>query len=451
MPALRTRARVSYDTEGQAFGALLTAAVISPLSSDEQWSALELDSLTLRRMSPARLLELLADLSPEVSRELWNFLRMCNPGYEIVAMRPGGATRAAQTQQAVLDAFLAQLAEYYGALDVIFGRLFLSAFLRGALLGELVLSETGLPIDLATPDPASVSFRQVPDPERGVVWQLGQWQRSEWVALDRPTITYIPVDPLPGSPYGRAIAAPAVFPAIFLLAMLHDLRRVVQQQGWPRIDISINAEKLRAAMPESLTDDPEAFKEWVSAAISEASTAYSELEPDDAYIHLDAETVNRPVGAVDASSLGAVGDLIEALERMLTRALKSMPLLMGITESTSEANANRQWEVYAASIKAVQHLAENLLGRLLTLALRASGVPAVAQVRFAELRAAEMLRDAQTEAQQIENAVAKYNAGFTSQDEASEAVTGHKADAPAPRAAVDVSQVPANPDGGGLK
>jgi hypothetical protein len=160
---------------------------------------------------------------------------------------------------------------------------------------------------------------------------------------------------------------------------------------------------------------------------------FNNLQPDDAYIHTDVVTVNRPVGAVDASSLGGVDGLIKSLERMLTRALKTMPLLMADTAQASEANANRQWEVHAAGIKSLQHLAENLLGRLLTIALQAQGLGATVEFRFAELRAAEMLRDAQTEALQIANARAKYEAGWTSQDEAAEALTGHAADVPEPR------------------
>ena len=41
--------------------------------------------------------------------------------------------------------------------------------------------------------------------------------------------------------------------------MLHDLRRVVSQQGYPRLDISLNLETMAAAMPSNLNDDRQAF------------------------------------------------------------------------------------------------------------------------------------------------------------------------------------------------
>ena len=429
-----TRARATVDVESQAFGALLTGVVTNALSPDDTWSAFDLDSGTLRRMSPTRLLELLADLSPEVSKALWDFLRFCNPGWAAIAMRPTGKIASGGAHQKALDDFLAVLKHRYGSIDIIIGRLFMSAFLRGALFAELTLDKSGTtPLDIATPDPATARWKQQWDDDLGVVWQLGQWQRGGFVALDRETIRYLPIDPFPGHPEGRAIAAPALFSAVFLLAMLHDIRRVVQQQGYPRIDISVVLEKVVAAMPPSDRNDPEKLKRWVQETIAEVATVYGGLEPEDAYTHTDDIMVNRPVGTLGNDSLGALPGIIEALERMLTRALKTMPLLLGTRQSTSETQANREYEAFVAAIKAIQHLAEGLLEHLCTLALRAQGIPAVVQWRFAELRAAEMMRDAQTEGMQLQNIVTKYNQGWTSQDESSQAATGHDPDVDAPR------------------
>lgn len=427
--------RLSTDDFKGSYGGPL--ALFAPVSAESDWRTLELDSGTLDTLSPSELMELLADVSPDISRALWDFLRLSNPGWEARALRPG-TDELDEAGQAALAAFIAALGAEYGSFDVVLNRLFVGAFLRGAFFAELVLDRRGrVPLDLVTPDPVTARFRRVDDPDRGPLWRLCQGQGVHIIDLNRPTILYVPVDPLPGSPYGRPLAAPALFSSLFLLGLLHDLRRVVAQQGYPRLDLAVSLERLMAAMPADLEADSEALKNWVAATISEVQTVFNGLQPDDAYIHTDVVTVNRPVGAVDASSLGGVDGLIKSLERMLTRALKTMPLLMADMAGASEANANRQWEVHAAGIKSLQHLAENLLSRLLTMALQAQGLPATVEFRFAELRAAEMLRDAQTENLQITNARAKYDAGWTSQDEAAEAVTGHAADVPEPRVAAE--------------
>jgi hypothetical protein len=427
------RARVQAEPGGwNPYDALWGVATRPDREVD--WRALNLDDRTLDRIGTGDLVQMMADISPEVSAALWYFIRFCNPGWEAKALRPG--TRAPDAAgQARLDEFLGRLRDNYGAVDVVWNKLFMTAFLRGAMFAELVTDEAGRrPLDLAVVDPHAAEFRQVDDPERGAMWQLGQTQDNTFVRLDVPTVSYVPVDPdADGPPYGRSLVTPAIFSALFLLSLLHDLRRVVAQQGYPRLDIEVKLEQLANSMPDEAADDPEVQRTWVEGVISEIAAMYGQLEPDDAYVHTDVVKVNRPVGAVDASSLGAVDSLLRAVERMATRGLKTMPLLMGSNEAVSETHANRQWEIHAAGIKALQHLAEQMLERLLTLALQMQGQRAVVEFRFAELRASEAYRDAQTAALVIDNARQKYLAGWIGQDEAAMEAVGHKSDRPTPR------------------
>ncbi len=416
--------RITRDEADKAIGFF---GFLAPFATQNKWSIhpLDLGSKDLEKMEMTELMELLADVSPDLSRALWDFLRMTNPGWEVKAFRPNSDTEDKRAQDAV-DAFMAMLKDYYGSVDVVISHLFISAWLRGAFLAELVLDEAGrMPVDLAIPDPISVRFRRIAHEVRGPIWQLCQMQNGGIVALDRETIRYIPIDPFPGHPYGRPLAAPAVSASLFLLGLLHDLRRVVSQQGWPRIDIEINLEALMEAMPEDLQEDPAESRKWIEQAVGEVKKAYAALKPDDAYAHTSIVKVNRPVGAVDSSSLGAVEGLIRGLERMLVRALKTMPLLMALPEGTSEANANRQWEIHAAGIKALQHLCESLLEYMITIALEVQGIQAKVEFRFAELRAAEMLRDEQVRALRNRNIAFEYSQGWIDQDEAAQEAVGH--------------------------
>lgn len=424
------KGRTSTDTGINGFSSS-TWLYVPPNDYEQNWSLLNLSSKDFALISPAELLEILADLSPEVSRALWDFLRMCNPGYTVVVKRPGGDAEDARGKAAT-DAFVAALNDKHGTFDVVIGRLLTGAFMRGGLCAELVLDQRGrMPMDLATPDPVSVRFRKRTDPVLGEQWQPGQWQDYDFVPLDIPTFRYVPIDPMMASPYGRPLAAPALFTSLFLLGMLHDLRRVIQQQGYPRIDLSVDVKQILDAAPH-LATNPKDFSEFVANLVTEVEQVYSQLQPDDAYIHTSNVAVNRPVGAVDASSLGGIDAVITALERMAVRALKTMPLMMGISENVGDVQSNRQWEIFAAGIKSIQHYAETMLGRLFTLALEAQGIQAQVTFTFAELRAAERLRDAQTEAMEIANEKAKRDEGWQTQDEASIKITGTPAVAPAP-------------------
>ena len=431
--------RVTLDNPNETL--LAGFSYLAPFSADSYWRDYNLDARTLDRVPLPKLMELLADGSPEVSRALWDHILMCAPGWEVKVFRPG-TTEQDEAAQKALDSFLSNLHGPYSVPNVVpakvvIGSLFMQPAMRGAFMAELVLDASGrVPLEIATPDPAHVRFKQIIDPDRGRVQQMVQLQLGKEVVLDRPTIAYVPVHPLPGKPYGRALFAPAVFTSVFLLSILHDIRKVVQQQGWPRIDLMVKFEELLKMMPEDAKADPVARQTWLEGAFADIMKVYNNLGPDRAYVHPDAVEVNQPVGAMNASGLGAVDGIIKGLERMATRALKTMPLLMATTDGVSEANANRQWEIHAAGIKSLQQLCEPLLERLCGLALQCQGIAATVQWRFAELRAAELLRDAQTETLQIANEARKRDEGWQTQDEASNKIVGHNAVSPTPIATI---------------
>jgi hypothetical protein len=435
--------RLSLDNASIFIGA--TPIIEPPGFPEDVWHVGKLDSKTLSRISAGALSGLLVDLSPEVSRGLYDFLRECNPGWELEALRPG-TDEQDPVAQAALDAWVAQLGDLYGSPDVVLNRLFISAWMRGAVLAELVLDEAGrAPVDFATPDPYWIRFQRISDPVRGTVHQLGQFQGGRFVPLDRPTITYIPVDPVPGVPYGRSLVAPALFTALFLIGILHDLRRVVSQQGYPRPDIEIDLEVLSKQMPSELQGDPTAQQVWLQGIVDAVSTAYGSLEPDDAYVHTSVVRLNKPMGTVDAASLGGLDAIIQALERMAVRALKTAPFMMAMTQSTTETQANRQWEQHLQGIKSIQHLVEAVVQRLGTIVLQVQGIVATVEMRFAENRAAELLRDAQVDVLKLNYATGAYTAGFLSQDEASQYAAGKNADVPEPRATIAAIAQPTVP------
>jgi hypothetical protein len=412
----------------------MVATMAPPGFYEAEWRWFDLDSQALRKLRPNDLLDRLVDMSPEVGKAYWDFLRLCNPGWSCVA-RTFGDDTPDERAQSVLDDFWGRLTNLYGSPDIPINRLFTGAFLRGAFFGEVVLEDKSLGVDLATPDPFTVRFaRERTGDARRLAWVPYQSQgRREPVRIDNITVRYVPVDPMPASPYGRPIASPAVFAAVFLLSLFHDLKRVIQQQGYPRLDLSIGLEAL-ATMAPDITGNAEAYGRWVQAVVSQVEEVYATLEPEDAYVHTDVVTVNKPVGATGGDGLSGVEGIISALERMLVRALKTIPLLMVATGGgASEADANRQWELQAAGIKSLQHLCENLLGHLLGVMLQAAGTPAKVRFKFAELRSAEEMRDQQTRKLLNDNLKFEYDQGWRSQDEASMLAVGHLPDEQEPR------------------
>lgn len=444
--------RVSADRPDTFYTGALS--LLAPFSQNPYLRQYDLDSRTLNRIPITKLVEILIDNSPEVSRAVFDYLLFGNNGFEVKAYKPNTDRKTEDpVAQKSLNAFLGRLKDFHGSVDVPIWRILIGSFLRGALFTELVLDLEGRQaVDLATPDPVTARFKAIPDEVRGTIYQLGQMQKGEFVPLDRPTIKYIPIHPLPGSPWGRPLVSPAIFSSLFLLGLFHDLKRVIQQQGYPRYDVSVNMADLVATMPPDVKSDPTKADEWFQKAYKTAQEMYANLEPDDAFFHSDAVKMNRPVGTVDSKSLGAVDGMVRALERMATRALKTMPLLMGSNEAVSETHANRQWEIHVAGVKSIQHLIETMLEGHCQIALQAEGIAAEVQWRFAELRAAEELRDEQVRGLRNRNIAFEYDRGWRSQEECALEAVGHKADQDKPRAqttdTAGLPGIPANADPG---
>jgi len=386
------------------------------------------DSATLRAMSPADLIPLVLRVSPEMSRALYDFLRMANPGWTLRAFNVGTDEPNDQGQQ-FLNFAIKTLDNRPGkTANTTFNSMLAGEFVRGALFCEMVLSpkDARTFVDIVTPDPFTVAFRVINDPDTGGQgFELVQGKGRDAIVLKEPTIKYISVDPLPGTPYGTSPLAPGLFPCLFILTMFQDARRVVAQQGWPRLNIAIDIAAMLETMPAQDQQDTEKVRLFVQEAINQVAAAYTDLQPDQAFVHTSTVKFEPPIGAI--GDLEGVAPLFDVLERMAVRSLKSMPLLMGMPEGVSEANANRQWEVHVVSIRAMQNIAESALSSLFTLYLEANGIAAEARFKFDEMRAIEELREAQTHFQKLENAQASELAGYRTHDEASVYAVGKPA------------------------
>jgi hypothetical protein len=434
-------------------GSTVRLGSILPPPEGGDWRLENVTPDQLRQMAPADLIGRMIRISPEMSRANFDFLRMANPGHDLKAVNPGTDVPNPQGQE-YLDYCEKQLDRRNGAADVVYNSHLNNAYIRGAVFSELVLSpgDGRTFVDIVVPDAYSARFRLDPDPETGSnKWQLIQGTGRDIVVLDRPTVKYVAVDQFPDTPYGTSPIAPGLFPALFLITMLQDARRVVAQQGWPRLDIMVEVAEIIATMKPDDQKDPEKVRQTVQRAVDQIADSYANLDPDQAWVHSSTVKFGTPIGAI--GNLQGVDALVDVLERMCVRAMKSQPLLFGLPEGVSEANANRQWEVQVEGVQALQRLVESTLSSHFSLALEAVGIAATAKFKFHELRAIEDLRDAQAFFQKLENSQRAELLGYWTHDEAAMYAVGH------PAAATPIGVVgdevpeggttnPANPEAG---
>ena len=426
--AKRARQTVNEDGGSFFFGTTMPPAG----DTYDYWRIQLTDPDDLAALPVDQIQKIMARVSPEISKAWWDFVIFVGNMTEVKVYREQGSDEVDESAQAMLDQFIDLLDDQHSSSLNLIHRIISGGFLRGAFAAELVLDKNGrLPIDLATPDPQSFRFRQVNDPQRGEIWELGQWQNGVFVSFaDMPTVKYVPIVPEVGTPYAVSWMEAAIFPGLFLIMLLQDVRRVIANFGYPREDISVDLERLKNSMPADLQTSPDAFKNWTNDTIQEIIDVIETLEPGMAWVHTDVamrQELKGAIGGSGANFANQVDQMIESLERMLIRGLKTVPFLLASRQSTTERQADREWEAYTTGIDIVQRKLKFLLDNLFTLALEVQGIQSIASVEFAESGAFDALRDAQVEQIQIQNEIEKRKQGWINNNEASETITGSPA------------------------
>lgn len=382
-----------------------------------QYQSYDITKLEDSRLTASQLLTLLPDLSPDVGLAVWNVLRLGSDGFNYTVKDRRGQDDEIGKQ--MLDNLLPRLNARYGGVNGFIVQLLLTGFLQGAVCAEIALTE-GLDDveDIYAIDPYRIESTL---DENGKVVDWFVPASGGRVRMNPETFWYVPIDPLIDDPYGRPPVAPVLQEVWFDIAFITDLRKVVHNQGWPRIDIKIVEEVLLKNAPPSIKNDPALLAEWLNERIVEVQNAYNDLQPDDSFVHFD----SVEVAASDSS--GRMFDstaILRAVERRMTKALKQLPILMASNEGTTETHGTVQWQIFAAGLRSLQEPIRFILSRMFRLALEVQGHQAEVECWFEPIRTTDRRADAAAEATEIANAFKKWLYGFQTWEESAIEVTG---------------------------
>lgn len=382
--------------------------------------AVDLERLDVRRCTAQQILDVLADLSPDVSLALHNVLRLGGRDFTLMAVRPATSTQD-KTAQTALDTLVKRLNMRHGGLDGLLDQWHYTLFLQGAAAAELIVADSLKDVDdLIAVQPYTIEFRR---DEKGIArpWCTDQYGQAK--PLNENLFRYVPLDSPPDDPYGRAPAAPVIGEIAFGIQMMADLKQALHTNAWGRLDIEVMYEALQKAAPFHLQSDPAALWAWINARMSEIKSEYDSIRPDDTFIHLDLMKIK---GVDSSGKMFAAAPLFRVLELRTIRALKQLPILMGSNEGTTETHGTVQFEIYADTIENLRAKSDLLLETLLTTALRVQGVQAEVRCEWKPLRTTDRLKDAQAEQLEIDNAIKRVSQGWTSNEEEAMRIVGHK-------------------------
>lgn len=391
-----------------------TAPVPDPSAS---YRTLQVQRKEILNLPYHRLAQIALDLSPEVNKGLYDFLRFVNPSHVHRNENPA-AERATQ-------AFIRQLDTYYGSFRSHVDSLWSGIFLTGGAFPELVLDQGGrAPLDLVFNDPNTARFKREVHPIRGPRWRLGQETRFGYKYLDDdPLIKYLGFDRLTDSPYGRPVVGPAVHSSIFLLGLIEDLRRAIANLGISRTDYQLDAEELLRLIDRNpdIAGDDAATAQFITDQIEKVKNVLSNLEPDSDYVHLSTVQVNYATSPVTVN-LNGLNTVIETLQRNVVNGFKGISALLNVLDSTTETHIRSQLEYFVSALQSLQDEVADMFAMYFDMGNQVQGIQGESYFKFRRQRTSDKKATAEIEEIRTDTVIKKLESNIITRDEAREEV-----------------------------
>ena len=182
------------------------------------------------------------DYNPDAALAVWNVLRLANPGHSVhvYQQQPGPDGEPVEDKEGarIVEELAARVgSEYGGGLDTLIDVLNLTLMTQGAIAAELELSENLREVlDYCPVDPRWVDFA-VSEETGKAAPVISSYGQVKW--LNTNQFRYIPLDPDVDDPHGRSPMWTTLEIIFFQQEVLRDLKAVMHNQGYPRIDVAV--------------------------------------------------------------------------------------------------------------------------------------------------------------------------------------------------------------------
>lgn len=402
-----------------------------PKKSQQQ---LGLDYKTLSTMSVNDVIDILSDAHPDLSFSIWNFLRIANGDFTVEVRKPGSGRPFTAGVKAIEEFFdrlrypnTDQFQLSY-SIESVLGQLFLTAITRGSCGLELVLTPDKTDVQFLAPiDTGAVDFKY--ENYRFVPYMLNQQ-----LLIDTPTVMIERLDPRVDDPYGRSPLVASLFPLLYQIQILQDVKAVVHNQGFPRFDIKILEEVLLKRMPIAIRNNEQLKQEWLNNKLKEIIDMYNSLNPDDSFVHFDSIEIGMAGGT--SGGVGAMIDpekLMKVVDNLVISGAKTVATILGRRGTGNTGDfAKLEIKLYIQTVRAFQQVVERLMSRALTMLLNIQGKQGIVEFKFNPIEIRTELEQAQFQQTHYQNIAYLRDQGWIDQDTASMMAVGKPAVSPAP-------------------
>ena len=253
---------------------------------------------------------------------------------------------------------------------------------------------------------------------------MGQETRLGFKYLDDdPLVKYLGFDRLTDNPYGRPIVGPAVHSSVFLLGLIHDLRRAIANIGLSRIDYQLDAEELLKLIDRNpdIAGDDEATAQFINDHIAEVQRVLSNLDVDDDYVHMSTVQVNYATNPMTVN-LSGLQTVVDTLQNNVVNGFKGISALINVLNSTTETHIRSQLEYFVSAIQSLQNEVSDMFETYFDIGNQVQGLQGETNFKFRRQRTADKKATAEIEEIRTNTVISKVDAGIVSPEEGREEI-----------------------------
>jgi len=267
------------------------------------------------------------------------------------------------------------------SMELLAETMLLETALAGGVGGELVLDKNRLPVKIVPINYSTIKWEsdgkggRIPTQDR----KKAQPGQDSVVELNIPTVFIAEA----AKPQDRVYSASYMIASLKRLLhydeFIEDMRRVIRQNGAPRLLIKLNYDKVRTSAPAAVQNDPKKLREYMDSVQEQVESSVKNLDPEDSLVYYDLSEVD----SVDtAGEKKDYKDLLDALSGLAASAMKSNPSILGLRLGGSQNTSSTESMLFTHMAGLIQGPVEQVLSRALTLAVRLYGLDVYVKVKF---------------------------------------------------------------------
>jgi hypothetical protein len=340
----------------------------------------DIDVDELRKYPTDTLLKNLHYLNPDASMAVWTLLRLCASGWSLKVTTLDGSENP-QGYYYLANEVIPYVNRDRGGFDAFMDVLHKTTLILGAPSCEVVVAANKKSIlDIVPIDPATIHFKPEKLSDGRERYIPYQYQMHGEVSLDKPGFYYVPLDVDIGDPNGISPIVSMLQIIFFQMQVMSDLQRVVHNQGWPRLDVSILEEVIRNKAPRSLLTNPKKLAEFMDIQMGLIKEEYSKIHPDDAFVHTDAVKVDAKGPSQQLGSNAKA--ILDTIDKNLANSLHILSIFLNKQRGNTETYGSVQWKIQVKTIQSFQRACSRIINDALTFALNIAGIQGYATVVY---------------------------------------------------------------------